>query len=50
MEDRWINYEDEETEVQIELADIIFDKLMTETSELILNINQKKKVENDQQK
>lgn len=38
MEDKWINYEDEETEVQLELADMIFDKLMTETSEMICKI------------
>ena len=38
MEDKWINYDDEETEVEIELADLIFDKLVTETSELILQM------------
>lgn len=39
MEDKWINYDDEEAEVQLELADLIFDKLVTETTELILGLH-----------
>lgn len=38
MEDKWVNYDDEETEVQLELADLIFDKLVSETTELIVNL------------
>ena len=30
-EEEWISYHDEETEVLIELSDIIFDKLIEET-------------------
>lgn len=36
MEEKWVIYDDEEAEVQLELADLVFDKLVTETTELIL--------------
>ena len=38
LEDRWIDYEDEETEVLAELADLVFDALVTETIEEVLTI------------
>ena len=41
MEDKWINYDDEEAEVQLELADLIFDKLVTETTELVMGLKNK---------
>jgi len=43
MEDKWISYDDEETEVEIELADLIFDKLVTETSDLIAHLTEARK-------
>ena len=45
MEERWINYDDEEVEVQVELADLIFDKLVAETVEIITQISEKRKNE-----
>lgn len=42
LEDKWIVYDDEEAEVQIELADLIFDKLISETTELIIKMNEEK--------
>ena len=29
-EDKWVNYDEEETEVGVELADMVFEKLVTE--------------------
>ena len=43
MEERWITYEDEEAEVQVELADLIFDKLVSEAVEVITQINEKRR-------
>lgn len=43
MEDKWIAYDDEEAEVQLEIADLIFDKLVTETAELIIQINNERR-------
>jgi len=43
MENKWITYDDEEAEVELEIADMVFDKLVTETAELIAQINDKKK-------
>jgi len=43
MEERWITYDDEEAEVQVELADLIFDKLVTETVEVITQINEERR-------
>ena len=43
MEDKWITYDDEEAEVQLEISDLIFDKLVTETAELILKINNQRR-------
>jgi hypothetical protein len=42
MEDKWVIYDDEETEVQLELADLIFDKLVSETTDLIAQIYEKR--------
>lgn len=30
MEDKWINYDEEQTEIQVELSDIVFDHLINE--------------------
>jgi len=43
MENKWITYDDEEAEVELEIADLVFDKIVTETAELIAQINEKKK-------
>ena len=43
MEEKWVAYDDEEAEVQLEIADLIFDKLVTETAELIFQIHEKRK-------
>lgn len=37
-DEKWLNYEDEEIEVEIELADIVFDHLITDTLECLLNL------------
>lgn len=29
-EEKWLNYDEEETDVQLEIADDIFDKIITE--------------------
>ena len=42
MEEKWVVYDDEETEVQLELADLIFDKLVSETTDLIASIYEKR--------
>jgi len=42
MEDKWINYDDEEAEVELEISDLVFDKLVTETAELIMRINEQR--------
>jgi hypothetical protein len=42
MEEKWVIYDDEEAEVQLELADLIFDKLMSETTDLIISINEER--------
>ena len=42
MEDKWINYDDEEAEVELEISDLVFDKLVTETAELIIRINEQR--------
>ena len=44
-EQDWINYEDEETEVQIEIANIIFDNMVEELSEELLQINDRRSME-----
>ena len=44
-EDRWIDYEDEETEVAVELADLVFDVLVGETLEDILIIKERRRVD-----
>ena len=43
MEDKWVTYDDEETEVQLEISDLIFDKLVTETAELIHQIQENRR-------
>lgn len=43
MENKWITYDDEEAEVELEIADLVFDRLVTETAELIVQIHDKKK-------
>lgn len=42
-DDKWLNYEDEEIEVEIELADVIFDYLITDTMDNLLEISNKRK-------
>ena len=37
-DEKWLNYEDEEIEVEIELADVIFDYLITDTLQCLMNI------------
>lgn len=37
-----MNYDDEETEVEIEISDLIFDKLAFETAELLLYIQERR--------
>lgn len=46
MENKWITYDDEEAEVELEIADMVFDKLVTETAELIAQIYDKKRGDN----
>ena len=43
MENKWITYDDEEAEVELEIADMVFDKLVTETADLIAQIYEKKR-------
>lgn len=43
MEDKWLAYDDEEAEVQLEISDLIFDKLVTEAAELIVQINNQRR-------
>ena len=43
MENKWITYDDEEVEVELEIADLVFDRLMTETAELVAHINDKRR-------
>ena len=50
MEERWINYDDEEAEVQVEIADLIFDKLVSETVEIITQISEKRKNQKNDRK
>ena len=42
MEDMWINYENEETQTKIELADSIFDGLVSEAVSLLIRNEAKK--------
>jgi hypothetical protein len=42
-EDEWIDYEDEETEVGVELADLIFEKILNEGVEKMLLITQRRR-------
>lgn len=42
-DDKWLNYEDEEIEVEIELADVIFDYLITDTMDSLLEISELRK-------
>ena len=44
-EQDWINYEDEETEVQIEISNIIFDNLLEELSEEMLHISDRRSLD-----
>ncbi len=43
-DEKWLNYEDEEIEVEIELADIVFDFLITDTLECLLNIQHNREI------
>lgn len=41
-DDKWLNYEDEEIEVEIELADVIFDHLISDTLQCLIDLSQKR--------
>lgn len=36
QEDKWINYEEEETEVNVELSDLVFNDLLIEVARDLL--------------
>ena len=40
-EEKWINYDEEETEVGVELADMVFEDLVSELSEEFRDIRKK---------
>ena len=42
-EEEWIDYEDEETEVGVELADLFFEQILNEGIEQMLMIGQQRK-------
>jgi len=42
-EEQWTNYEMEEAEVKIDVADMIMEKLVTETAELLINLQNNKR-------
>ena len=42
-EDEWIDYEDEKTEVEVELADLLFDKFVTEGVEHMVILRELRK-------
>lgn len=42
-EEEWVDYEDEETEVGVELADLVFEKILNEGVEQMLMIGQQRK-------
>jgi hypothetical protein len=41
IEDLWINYENEEAQVKLDIADMILDGLVTETVQILNNANVK---------
>jgi hypothetical protein len=41
-DDKWLNYEDEEIEVEIELADVIFDHLISDTLQCLMELQKKR--------
>lgn len=43
MENKWITYDDEEAEVELEIADLVFDKMVTEAAELIAQIHERRR-------
>ena len=42
-EDSWVDYELEETQVKFDLADMILDALLAETTEIITKIEESRK-------
>lgn len=42
-EDLWINYEMEESEVKLDIADMVMEHLVTETAELLLKLEHSNK-------
>jgi len=42
-DEKWNTHEDEEIEVEVELSDILFEFLVTDTVECLLQIDQRKK-------
>jgi len=42
-EEKWLNYEEELTEVCVEMADIVFESMLDEASEELFSILQREK-------
>lgn len=43
MENKWITYDEEEAEVELEISDLVFDHMVTETAELIAQIYEQRR-------
>ena len=41
-EDKWVNYDEEETEVGVELADMVFENIISKFTDDLKNIKKKR--------
>ena len=41
-EDKWVNYDEEETEVSVELADMIFENIITNLTNELKDLREKR--------
>ena len=42
MEERWVDYTYQETQLQIELSDMVFDRVAYETADVLLQIQEQR--------